>query len=141
MSHEEKGSKPGPVSERVYLTRTNSIPPVEFTIPRDIPEHVVSKCPSRQTRSGGAQDKSTLDGHDDEERQSIVLNENEVTYPEGGLAAWLVVLGCFTAVIAAFGMMNILGLFQQYLSEHQLKDYKESTIGWVCFPQEIPTYL
>lgn len=31
---------------------------------------------------------------------------DEVTYPEGGLQAWLVVLGSFCAMLAAFGMMN-----------------------------------
>jgi len=32
--------------------------------------------------------------------------DDEVTYPEGGLKAWLVVLGSFSAMLAAFGMMN-----------------------------------
>jgi hypothetical protein len=31
-------------------------------------------------------------------------------YPEGGLAAWLVVLGSFCGVIGAFGMMNTIGI-------------------------------
>ena len=53
------------------------------------------------------------------------------TYPEGGLRAWLVVFGSFCALVAAFGMMNITGVFQAYLSENQLHAYSESEIGWI----------
>jgi len=37
---------------------------------------------------------------------SHAISDNETTYPEGGLAAWLVVLGSFSAMLAAFGIMN-----------------------------------
>lgn len=42
--------------------------------------------------------------------------EPEVTYPEGGLQAWLVVLGSFSGMLAAFGMMNTIGTFLATLS-------------------------
>ncbi|KAF2638173.1 MFS general substrate transporter [Massarina eburnea CBS 473.64] len=58
-------------------------------------------------------------------------DDESCAYPEGGLAAWLVVLGSFFGTVVAFGMMNTVGIFHQYLSEHQLKDYNESTIGWI----------
>ena len=117
MSHEPKGSKPGPIIEREQLSRVNTIPSVEFTIPpSDNPEHIVTKCPSRQTQSGGAQaqqekDSSANEGEanhrvpNDEEALSIVSDQDVVTYPEGGLQAWLVVLGSFLGTIVAFGMM------------------------------------
>ncbi|KAI9855849.1 MAG: hypothetical protein M1830_006440, partial [Pleopsidium flavum] len=35
-------------------------------------------------------------------------SEDDVTYPEGGLRAWLVVFGSFCGMMAAFGMMNTL---------------------------------
>ena len=60
-----------------------------------------------------------------------VKAEEEVTYPEGGLRAWLVVFGSFSGMLAAFGMMNTIGTFQAYLSTHQLRDYGEGTIGWI----------
>lgn len=31
----------------------------------------------------------------------------EITYPEGGLQAWLVVLGSFSGMLASFGLMNV----------------------------------
>ncbi|KAE9974280.1 hypothetical protein EG327_008817, partial [Venturia inaequalis] len=52
-------------------------------------------------------------------------------YPEGGLQAWLVVLGSFCGMLSSFGFMNSIGVFQGYLSTHQLKDYSEGTIGWI----------
>ena len=55
----------------------------------------------------------------------------EVTYPEGGLQAWLVVFGSFCAMLAAFGLSNAIGTYQAYLSTHQLVNYDESTIGWI----------
>lgn len=55
----------------------------------------------------------------------------EVTYPEGGLRAWLVVLGSFSGMLASFGLMNIVGTFQAYLTIHQLGNESPSTVGWI----------
>ncbi|KAF1985567.1 MFS general substrate transporter [Aulographum hederae CBS 113979] len=57
--------------------------------------------------------------------------DENTTYPEGGLRAWLVVLGSFCAMLAAFGIMNTIGVFQSHLATHQLSHYSESTIGWL----------
>ncbi|MCJ1436807.1 hypothetical protein MMC27_006189 [Xylographa pallens] len=63
--------------------------------------------------------------------QPLEPEAEEVTYPEGGLHAWLVVFGSFCAMLAAFGLSNAIGTYQAYLSTHQLADYDESTIGWI----------
>lgn len=55
----------------------------------------------------------------------------DVTYPEGGKEAWLVVFGSFTGMLCAFGLMNTIGTIQAYLSEHQLQGYSPSVIGWI----------
>ena len=52
-------------------------------------------------------------------------------YPEGGLRAWLVVLGSFSGMTASFGIMNTVGTFQAYLSTHQLASYSPSSVGWI----------
>ncbi|KAL9021958.1 MAG: hypothetical protein Q9185_000829 [Variospora sp. 1 TL-2023] len=62
---------------------------------------------------------------------SLATTQPEVTYPEGGLQAWLVVLGSFSGMLAAFGLMNIIGTFQAYLITHQLADTSPSTVGWI----------
>jgi hypothetical protein len=61
----------------------------------------------------------------------IQESELETEYPEGGLQAWLVVLGAWCALYASLGLMNALGTFQAYISTHQLSAYSEGTIGWI----------
>ncbi|KAJ5297494.1 hypothetical protein N7508_007743 [Penicillium antarcticum] len=52
-------------------------------------------------------------------------------YPEGGLKAWSVVLGAWCAMVPSMGLLNSLGVLQAWTSTHQLKDYSESSIGWI----------
>ncbi|ODV61826.1 MCT family MFS transporter [Ascoidea rubescens DSM 1968] len=52
-------------------------------------------------------------------------------YPDGGLAAWLVVLGSFFGLIVNFGLTNSLGALEAYIAKHQLKSVDTSTVGWV----------
>lgn len=55
----------------------------------------------------------------------------EHTYPDGGLQAWLVVFGSFTGMTACFGLMNTIGIFEAWISTHQLSGYSPSVIGWL----------
>lgn len=64
------------------------------------------------------------------ERPSTAGTDVE-TYPEGGLRAWLVVLGSWLALVSSLGIMNTLATFQTYLTAHQLAHYDEGTVGWV----------
>lgn len=54
-----------------------------------------------------------------------------ITYPEGGLAAWLVVLGAFSGLCGGVGTMNTMGAFQAYISQHQLRTSSDAAIGWI----------
>lgn len=55
----------------------------------------------------------------------------EESFPEGGAKAWLVVFGSFFALMSCMGLMNSVAIFQAYTLSHQLKDYKEGTVGWI----------
>ncbi|RAL05339.1 MFS general substrate transporter [Aspergillus ibericus CBS 121593] len=57
--------------------------------------------------------------------------EDTIDYPEGGLEAWLVVFGAWCAMVPALGMMNTIGTLHIWTSTHQLKDYPESSNGWI----------
>jgi MFS family permease len=60
------------------------------------------------------------------------VEEQEVTdYPEGGLEAWLVVLGAWCAMIPSMGFLNTLGTLHAWTGTHQLQNYSESSIGWI----------
>ncbi|KAF1851629.1 MFS general substrate transporter [Cucurbitaria berberidis CBS 394.84] len=61
--------------------------------------------------------------------EGFVVQQEEC--PEGGIAAWLVVAGGFCGIFVAFGLMNSVGVFQAYLSTHQLSSYSAGTISWI----------
>lgn len=53
------------------------------------------------------------------------------SYPEGGKEAWLVTFGSFCAIFASLGMMNSIGTFQAWISDHELKDTSLEKVSWI----------
>ncbi|KAL1988396.1 hypothetical protein VTN96DRAFT_10079 [Rasamsonia emersonii] len=51
--------------------------------------------------------------------------------PDGGLQAWLVVLGGFCVLFVSFGWINCIGVFQEYYQTHQLSNMSSSTVAWI----------
>ncbi|KAK5171155.1 uncharacterized protein LTR77_004299 [Saxophila tyrrhenica] len=90
-----------------------------------------------QPRQSPSSDYPVERPYDEENRKPEVpgspasSTKDEVTYPEGGTQAWLVVLGSFCGLVAGLGLMNTIGVYQAYVSENQLAEYDESTIGWI----------
>ncbi|KAK7544946.1 major facilitator superfamily domain-containing protein [Phyllosticta citribraziliensis] len=94
--------------------------------------HEASKEKSLNADTEWAPHPSVEDGFDQDETQAHPEGlSDQVTYPEGGLRAWLVVAGSFSGMTAGFGLMNSVGIFQAYLATNELKEYSESTIGWI----------
>lgn len=58
-------------------------------------------------------------------------SSNGVTYPEGGRAAWAVVLGSWLALFGSVSFMNSIGIFQAYLTRNQLRDSSSTAVGWI----------
>ncbi|CAI5756758.1 unnamed protein product [Candida verbasci] len=56
------------------------------------------------------------------------LNTN---IPDGGLKAYLVLIGSFFGLIADFGIANSLGAIESYISDHQLNDISTNKVGWI----------
>jgi MFS family permease len=52
-------------------------------------------------------------------------------FPDGGLKAWLVVLGGWCGLFCTFGFVNCIGVFQEYYLRGPLKDYSASTVSWI----------
>ena len=75
--------------------------------------------------------QSTVNIHRSPPSPTIDDEDDAKSYPEGGLRAWLVVLGSFSGMTASFGIMNTVGTFQAYLSTHQLASYSPSSVGWI----------
>jgi hypothetical protein len=55
----------------------------------------------------------------------------EDEYPEGGVQAWLVVLGAWCAMVPSTGMINTFGVLQAWVAQHELASYSESAVGWI----------
>ncbi|QEU58929.1 hypothetical protein KDRO_B01940 [Kluyveromyces lactis] len=58
-------------------------------------------------------------------------DDDGFTYAEGGIAAWLVVLGSFLGILPTWGLYFSAGVIQTYVSRHQLKDESTSTVSWI----------
>ncbi|OAA71158.1 Major facilitator superfamily domain, general substrate transporter [Cordyceps fumosorosea ARSEF 2679] len=80
---------------------------------------------------------------DDEERQQQQVDDSSdatavdddhqpvSAAPDGGLQAWLVVLGAWCASFCSYGWINSVGIFQQYYAQGPLKDYSDTQISWI----------
>lgn len=51
--------------------------------------------------------------------------------PDGGLMAWLQVLGSFCAILMTFGLSTGTGVLMQWLTKNYLSDRTESEIAWI----------
>ncbi|KXH26798.1 major facilitator superfamily transporter [Colletotrichum salicis] len=51
--------------------------------------------------------------------------------PDGGVTAWLVVLGAWCTSFCSFGWVNSVGAFQEYYQSDLLRNYSPSTISWI----------
>ncbi|PWY85019.1 oxalate/formate antiporter [Aspergillus heteromorphus CBS 117.55] len=58
-------------------------------------------------------------------------NSIDEKYPEGGLRAWLVVLGSWCAMIPSMGLLNTVSVLHAWTSTHQLASYSDSSVGWI----------
>lgn len=58
-------------------------------------------------------------------------DELEITYPEGGWDAWLVVLGAWCGLTASLGLYNTCGVFEAVVSKVLLPEDAPSKIGWI----------
>lgn len=56
---------------------------------------------------------------------------NPEDFPDGGLEAWLVVLGGSLILFCSFGLVNCSGVFVQYYVNGPLSDYSASSITWI----------
>ncbi|KAI1123181.1 major facilitator superfamily domain-containing protein [Nemania abortiva] len=56
---------------------------------------------------------------------------NPADFPDGGFEAWLVVFGGFLALFCSFGLVNCIGVFQEYYLDGPLSNYSASAVSWI----------
>ncbi|OZJ03099.1 hypothetical protein BZG36_03361 [Bifiguratus adelaidae] len=64
------------------------------------------------------------------EKDALPVTE-PLTFPEGGLDAWLCCLAASVSMFCGFGLTNAWGVFQTYYEEKLLTQYDPSTIAWI----------
>lgn len=83
----------------------------------------------------------------EEKTEPPVVVQVPTDFPDGGLQAWLVVIGGFCLVFASFGWINCqslqtsmklmlmqhvgIGIFQDYYERNQLAAYSSSEVAWI----------
>ncbi|KAL7663003.1 Major facilitator superfamily (MFS) profile domain-containing protein [[Candida] zeylanoides] len=81
-------------------------------------QSVVSETSRPYSRSASPSPSPRPDGEHDE-------------YPEGGRKAYTVLFGSFIGLVSNLGIIGSIGAIQAYVSTHQLKGVKTSTVSWI----------
>ncbi|KAH8895878.1 riboflavin transporter MCH5 [Thozetella sp. PMI_491] len=56
---------------------------------------------------------------------------NPADIPDGGFEAWLVVFGTCCGLFCTFGLVNCIGVFEDYYVNGPLSSYGASTVSWI----------
>ncbi|GIC86316.1 uncharacterized protein Aud_002684 [Aspergillus udagawae] len=64
--------------------------------------------------------------------QPVHASQDEIiSYPEGGIAAWTVALGSWCCMTAGLGVVNSVGVLEAYVSTTLLADTSADSTGWI----------
>lgn len=69
--------------------------------------------------------------YDSTSRSQHPSDLDEAQYPEGGHAGNLVIFGSFCAIMGGLGLMNSIGIYQSFISSHQLASVGEGKKAWI----------
>jgi MFS family permease len=113
---EEKRPQGERISSQEPQTAANIWPDPENVIEADIQEGEVI----RKEKSLGPQPGSGMHPSD---------------FPDGGTRAWLVVFGGWCGLFCTFGLVNCIGVFEEYYARGPLRDYSLGNISWILSMQ------
>lgn len=84
--------------------------------------------------AGSETEPSMPDSGDKEQEKSKETSKaspEKSPFPEGGLSAWLVVVGAWACFFSSYGFVTSTGVFQNYYESHFLQDNSPSEISWI----------
>jgi MFS family permease len=85
-----------------------------------------------QEENGATQETPLrYDSSSDSSSYDAFAHEDEDQFPDGGLQAWIVVIGSAFGLMTVFGIMDTMASIQLYLTKHQLSDVKLSSVSWI----------
>jgi hypothetical protein len=124
VNHSELGAETTQTNDNhVSLNTTKEFPSMEGEYQQ----------PTIALSSVDAEKNATITTGDEQgcETPSSTSLEDKNTYPEGGFAAWRVVLGSWCGLMVGLGIANTIASFQAYILLNQLSDYDAGTVGWI----------
>ncbi|WRT67108.1 uncharacterized protein IL334_004074 [Kwoniella shivajii] len=104
------------------------------------------KTPSEEnefdTAVSRTEDDAELDKNDLGGFEAVQVKEDstELTYPDGGLRAWLCVAGGCGAMFCGYGLAPSAGAFQTWYKSHYLSEYTQSQVAWIGGTQGFVTF-
>ncbi|GAA5893860.1 hypothetical protein JCM6882_003113 [Rhodosporidiobolus microsporus] len=126
----ERFAYSSPSSRSLTLTLSGPTPapsrPLSF-IESEAPTRVGTPTPSLKEGKGKGKGKEVDEEKGEEEERPV----EEEEYPEGGLRAWLAVLGSTLVFMVTFGYSNSFGTLLNYFHQNQLSAYSTSQISWI----------
>jgi MFS family permease len=78
---------------------------------------------------------------DEESNVVNIPTISEPTFPEGGLQAWLTVIGGMIMVFCTFGSVQSFGVFEDHYARVRLTNYTPSQISWIISVQAFLLFM
>ncbi|KAG8409706.1 hypothetical protein J3458_018790 [Metarhizium acridum] len=88
--------------------------------------------PKPRSTTGRASQSTDLEGAD---TATATEDGDDADFPDGGLEAWLVVLGGWCAAFCTFGLLNCSGVFVEYYASGPLMNHDAAAISWITAAQ------
>ncbi|TPR04004.1 hypothetical protein CAN33_002965 [Aspergillus niger] len=94
---------------------------------------VQGACDARVIETGNSRFKECLTATPPSRQTSQDSQEDDPndSAPDGGTAAWLIVVGGWCAMFSSYGWLHSIGVFQNYYQNVMFPGYSASTIAWI----------
>jgi hypothetical protein len=108
-----------------------SRPSLQGRIPSQQTETIANEIPERQDVAEADIEKTGAAGPEKPTAGGPPPGMRPEDFPDGGFQAWLVVFGGWCALFCTFGLINCIGVFEEYYVNGPLSQYGSSTVSWI----------
>lgn len=84
-----------------------------------------------ETSVPDSHEQAQVHDHDHDHEKPTASSPTPSPFPDGGLSAWLVVVGAWACFLSSYGFVTSIGVFQDYYETHFLQEYSASSISWI----------
>ncbi|KAK4217542.1 putative monocarboxylate transporter [Rhypophila decipiens] len=135
MPSQEKQTSPSPSSLQVHIPSpiwSSSSSTLDLGLSTPHTPNLPSTFPtSSSTEKLSPHSTDTETDTESQNPKSDDDDPSESPAPEGGLHAWLTVVGSFCITTAVYGLSNSVGVIQPYWAQHQLASFSVHNIAWI----------